>query len=84
MNQKQLSYFLAIAEEGNITKAAERLHIPQPHLSNQLKNMEIELGAKLAVRNHKPSIDGRRQPFTVSCSSDSRAYGLDYQGTGRV
>jgi DNA-binding transcriptional LysR family regulator len=51
MNQKQLNYFLAIAEEGNITKAAERLHIPQPHLSNQLKNMEIELGVKLAVRN---------------------------------
>lgn len=51
MNQKQLSYFLAIAEEGNITKAAERLHIPQPHLSNQLKNMEIELGVNLAVRN---------------------------------
>lgn len=51
MDQKRLSYFLAIAEEGSITKAAERLHIPQPHLSSQLKTMENELGVKLAVRN---------------------------------
>lgn len=51
MDQKQLSYFLAIAEECSITKAAERLHVPQPYLSSQLKNMELELGVKLAVRN---------------------------------
>lgn len=51
MDQKQLSYFLAIAEEGSITKAAERLHVPQPYLSNQLKSMENELGVKLALRN---------------------------------
>lgn len=51
MDIKQISYFLAIVEEGNITKAAERLHIAQPHLSQQLKVMEDELKVKLIERN---------------------------------
>lgn len=51
MDQKQLIYFLAIAEECSITKAAERLQLPQPYLSSQLKNMESQLGIKLAQRN---------------------------------
>jgi len=37
MDNRQLNYFLSIAEEGNITKATERLHLAQPYLSNQLK-----------------------------------------------
>lgn len=51
MDIKQLTYFIAIAEERNITKAAERLHIAQPHLSQQLKLMEDELNVKLIERN---------------------------------
>jgi DNA-binding transcriptional LysR family regulator len=51
MDIKQLTYFLGIAEEGNITKAAEKLHIAQPHLSNQLKLIEDELGVKLLERS---------------------------------
>lgn len=51
MDIKQLTYFLAIVEEGNITKAAERLHIAQPHLSQQLKLLEDELNVKLIERN---------------------------------
>lgn len=51
MDIKQLTYFLAIAEEGNITKAAEKLHIAQPPLSQQLKLLEEELDAKLIERN---------------------------------
>ncbi|GIM30359.1 LysR family transcriptional regulator [Clostridium polyendosporum] len=51
MDIKQLTYFLGIAEEGNITKAAEKLHIAQPHLSNQLKLLEDELGVKLVERS---------------------------------
>lgn len=48
---KQLHYFLAIAEEGSITKAAERIHMAQPPLSKQLKMLEEELQVELFERN---------------------------------
>ncbi|WP_196590241.1 LysR family transcriptional regulator [Pectinatus frisingensis] len=51
MDQKQLQYFITIAEEGNITKAAKRLFLPEPYMSNQLKRIERELGVQLAVRS---------------------------------
>jgi DNA-binding transcriptional LysR family regulator len=51
MNERQLTYFSAIAREANITKAAEKLNIPQPYLSNQLKLLEEEVGVKLADRS---------------------------------
>jgi DNA-binding transcriptional LysR family regulator len=51
VNERQLAYFCAIAREGSITRAAEKLNIPQPHMSNQLKLLEEEIGAKLAKRS---------------------------------
>lgn len=50
MNTKRLQYFLVIAETLNITKAAERLHMSQPPLTQQLKLLEEELGVSLFKR----------------------------------
>jgi len=51
MDIRILRYFLAVAEEGNITKAAARLHVSQPALSTQLAALEEELGHKLLERS---------------------------------
>lgn len=50
MNLKQLEYFVAIAEEGQITAAARRLNISQPPLSYELAQLERELGVELVRR----------------------------------
>ncbi|MGI6005758.1 MAG: LysR family transcriptional regulator, partial [Christensenellales bacterium] len=50
MNLKQLKYFLAIAQERQITAAAKKLHISQPPLSYQLSLLERELGVTLVTR----------------------------------
>lgn len=50
MNQRDWLILKTIAEEKNITKAAERLYISQPALSYRLKNMEQEIGAEIFIR----------------------------------
>ncbi|MDD6870630.1 LysR family transcriptional regulator, partial [Allisonella histaminiformans] len=50
MELRVMRYFLAVAREENITKAAEKLHLTQPTLSRQLKELEEELGTDLFVR----------------------------------
>lgn len=52
MEIRVLRYFLTVAREENITKAAEKLHITQPTLSRQLKQLEDELGKKLFRRGN--------------------------------
>ena len=51
MEIRTLRYFLEIAREGNMTRAAERLHVSQPALSKQMKELENELGRKLFERH---------------------------------
>lgn len=50
MDIRQLTYFVAIVEAGQITAAAKQLHMAQPPLSQQLKSLEEELGVELVKR----------------------------------
>lgn len=53
MDIRTMTNFLKIAEYENITKAAEELHIAQPHLTRQIQTLEAELGVTLFVREKK-------------------------------
>ncbi|MDO5292097.1 MAG: LysR family transcriptional regulator [bacterium] len=53
MELRVLEYFLAVAREQNITAAAESLHLSQPTLSRQIKDMEDELGKQLFIRGNR-------------------------------
>jgi DNA-binding transcriptional LysR family regulator len=51
MELRHLRYFIAVAEEGSLSNAAERrLHTAQPSLSRQIRDLEIEIGVKLLER----------------------------------
>ncbi|NJE35283.1 LysR family transcriptional regulator [Megasphaera sp. SW808] len=50
MEIRLLRYFLVVANEGNITRAAEKLYITQPTLSRQMNQLEEEAGAPLFKR----------------------------------
>ena len=53
MELRVLSYFLAVAREQSIVRAAKSLHLSQPTLSTQIKAMEEELGKQLLIRGTK-------------------------------
>jgi DNA-binding transcriptional LysR family regulator len=64
MELTQLRYFVTIAETSSFTEAAARLHVSQPALSYQIKQLENELGARLFERTSR----------RVSLSTDGRAF----------
>lgn len=53
MELRVLKYFLTVADEGNITRAADILHVTQPTLSRQLIELEDELGTALLIRGKR-------------------------------
>ena len=53
MELRELKYFLAVAREQSITKAAEALFVTQPNLSRQMQNLEKEIGQQLFVRGSR-------------------------------
>lgn len=53
MDLRTLSYFVTVAEELNITRAAEKLHMSQPPLSSQIKSLEQELETVLFIRGKR-------------------------------
>jgi DNA-binding transcriptional LysR family regulator len=53
MNLRQLHYFVTVAEESGVCRAAVRLHIAQPALTRQIRALERDLGTRLFVREKK-------------------------------
>ncbi|APA86910.2 LysR family transcriptional regulator [Paraburkholderia sprentiae WSM5005] len=53
MNLRQLNYLIRVVEAGNITRAAELLHVAQPALGMQIRQLETELGVELLIRHSR-------------------------------
>jgi len=70
MELRQLAYFLAVAEERNFTRAAARIPIAQPAISQQIRRLEAELGERLFLRDRR---DTRLTPAGQALLPHARA-----------
>ena len=53
MDLRVLEYFLAVVESGNVSKAAQKLHLTQPTLTRQLQQLEEIYGTRLFIRGSR-------------------------------
>jgi Bacterial regulatory helix-turn-helix protein, lysR family len=67
MELRHLRYFVAVAEEGSLTNAAERrLHTAQPSLSRQIRDLELEVGVPLLERGARGiALTAAAAPFSI-------------------
>ena len=85
MELRHLRYFIAVAEELNFRRAAERLHISQPPLTTQLQQLEEEIGVKLLERDsHHVTLTAAGGVFLQSCRQLLRDADAATQGARRA
>src|SRR4051794_30147239 len=86
MELRHMRYFVAVAEERSITRAAERLWIAQPGLSTQMRRLEAELGIQLLERHTRGveltstgELFLERARATLTAADAARATGADLE-----
>ena len=95
MELRHLRYFVAVAQELNFRRAAERLHLAQPSLSRQIRDLEEEIGTRLLERNRQQVVlteagrvllgEAPRLLAGVTAAVEAaRAVGHGTQGTLRI